>query len=84
MKTDVHATPAPIPVGPLDLFAMLEQAYRRHNLCRACTFTLPERVSRRGDGAWMVIPSATCTEKCRDLLDDLVARYQGTYRLKEA
>jgi hypothetical protein len=84
MKTDVRANPAPIALGPLDLFAVLEQAYRRHNLCHTCTFTLPQRVSRRRDGAWMVIPSSACTQRCRDVLDDLVARYQDAYRLKDA
>ena len=84
MNTNLRS-PEPTPIGPLDLFAVLEQAYRRHNLCRACTFSLPQRVARAGERTgWFVIPSSTCSEKCRDLLDELVSRYQSAYRLREA
>lgn len=68
---------------PEDLFVLLERAFRRKARdCDACLFTLPHWVSADGAGAnWSVIPSAACSDTCRGILEDLVARHQVSYRL---
>jgi hypothetical protein len=83
MKTDVHSTPRRRPIRPTDLFVILEQAFRRHHGCRACTFSLPERLSRDG-GDWIVIPSPSCSDNCSEILEQLVARFRADYRLNDA
>lgn len=86
MKTALTAMRSPILLGPEDLFAVLDQAFRRHKGCRACSFSLPHPVSGRGasDAHWTVIPSETCSDACRDVLEQLIARFQSTHRLKAA
>ena len=68
-----------------DLFVLLERAYRsRARSCAACVFTLPFRIaSRPGMPNWSVIPSAECSETCRGTLEELVAKFQQTYRLAD-
>ena len=86
MKIDVTTSMrSPILLGPEDLFAVLDQAFRRHKGCRACSFSLPHLVSPGGSGSsnWAVIASGTCSDPCRDALEQLIARYQATHRLKE-
>ena len=71
-------------LGASDLFVMLEKEYRkRARGCAACAFTLPYRISRAegAEGAWSVIPTATCSADCRSVLEDLVALFQKSYRL---
>ena len=84
MDTHVKSPRPPIALGREDLFAVLDLAFRRHKGCLACSFSLPEPVVPRDpdDANWTVIPSATCSEDCRDVLDQLIARYQAAYRLK--
>lgn len=84
MDTNLKSPREPIALGRDDLFAVLDQAFRRHRGCRACSFSLPEPVAPRDaqDANWTVIPSAVCSEECRDVLEQLIARYQSTYRLK--
>ena len=86
MDTHIKAVHDTIALGPTDLFAVLDQAYRRHKKCLACSFSLPELVmpgSSAGSN-WTVIPSTSCCDNCRDVLDQLVSRFQSTYRLKDA
>lgn len=67
-----------------DLFVVLERAYRRKvRNCHACKFSLPFRTDVRGvsDANWSVIPSGECCGTCRDILEDLIAEHQATYRL---
>lgn len=84
MDTNLRSPREPVALGREDLFAVLDQAFRRHKGCRACSFSLPEPVVPRDpeDANWTVISSATCSDECRDVLDQLVARFQATYRLK--
>ena len=68
-----------------DLFAVLDRAFRqRSRQCTACTFSLPFRVSPKtaSDANWTIIPSRSCSEWCRLVLEDLVARHQESYRLQ--
>lgn len=67
-----------------DLFVVLEKAYRRKaRNCDACNFSLPFRTEANGayDANWSVIPSSGCCGTCRDILEDLIAEHQATYRL---
>lgn len=73
-----HTLPAP------DLFVVLDRAFRRRTRdCAACAFTLPFHLPNRRAGAanWSVAAAAACSEKCKLILDELVARHQATYRL---
>lgn len=72
------------PLRPADLHVMLERAFRRESRnCVACTFSLPHALSTAG-GDWSVIPSVSCSEACRMILEDLVARYRQVYQLAGA
>lgn len=86
MNTSVKAMRSPILLGPEDLFALLDQAFRRHKGCRACSFSLPHPVvaGDPSEANWTVIPSEACSDSCRDVLEQLIARYQSAYRLKGA
>ena len=69
-----------------DLFVVLEKAYRRRaRNCDACNFSLPFRTDARNpyDTNWSVIPSSGCCGTCRDILEDLIAEHQASYRLAE-
>ena len=71
-------------LGASDLFVLLEKEYRRRARgCATCAFTLPYRIRRNeaGEGAWSVIPTASCSPDCRSVLEDLVALFQKSYRL---
>ena len=72
------------PLKPGDLYVMLERAFRRESRnCVNCSFTLPHALATAGGGDWSVIPSTSCSEACRMILEDLVARYRLIYRLVE-
>ena len=75
----------PQPVGAPDLFVLLERAFRsRTRNCTACVFTLPFQIaSRPGSPNWSVIPCADCSETCRGELEELVAKFQASYRLAD-
>ena len=77
----------PRPIRPQDLFVVLDKAYRRRaRRCGHCGFSLPFPVFRDDDGSpasWSVIPSEQCTPECLDVLDELVASFQKSYRLSE-
>src|SRR5687767_445480 len=66
-----------------ELFAVLEQAFRRRaRECSGCAFTLPFHVARSRAGAnWSVAATAACSEKCRLVLEDLIAEHQAAYEL---
>ena len=72
-------------VGAPDLFVLLERAFRsRARGCAACEFTLPFQIAGRpGTPNWSVIPCADCSDTCRGVLEELVAKYQSTYRLAD-
>jgi hypothetical protein len=84
MNTQSKSTQETIDLGAADLFVLLEQSFRRRKNCHACSFSLPHPVAPKqaSDANWTVIPSETCSDSCRDVLEQLVARYQATYRLK--
>lgn len=70
-----------------DLFVVLEKAYRRRARdCEACNFSLPFRTDSPSayDANWSVIPSSGCCGTCKDILEDLIAEHQATYRLAES
>lgn len=78
LPTKKHSLPAP------DLFVVLDRAFRRRaRECAACAFTLPFRLPNRRSGAanWSVAAAAACSEKCKLILDELVAQHQAAYRL---
>jgi hypothetical protein len=67
-----------------DLFVVLEKAYRKKaRNCDTCNFSLPFRTDSPGacDANWSVIPSSGCCGTCRDILEDLIAEHQISYRL---
>jgi hypothetical protein len=67
-----------------DLFVVLDRAFRRRaRECAGCSFTLPYRLPkcRVGEADWSVAASAACSDKCKLILEELVAQHQGTYRL---
>ena len=67
-----------------DLYVMLERAFRRESRnCKTCSFTLPYELAV-DHGEWSVIPATTCSDDCRQLLEDIVSRFQGKYRLETA
>ena len=69
-----------------DLFVVLEKAYRRRaRNCDSCNFSLPFRTDTRSayEPNWAVIPSGECCGTCRDILEDLIAEHQASYRLAE-
>ena len=71
-------------LAPSDLFVLLERAYRRRARdCEACAFSLPFRTdsAEATHSNWSIIPSSGCCGLCRHILEDVVAEYQGTYRL---
>jgi hypothetical protein len=73
-----NALPAP------DLFVVLDRAFRRRaRECSGCAFTLPFHLPKRRAGAanWSVAAAAACSEKCKLILDELVAQHQSTYEL---
>ena len=73
------------PLKPADLYVMLERAFRRESRnCVDCSFTLPHALATAGKGDWSVIPSTSCSEACRMILEDVVARHRLMYRLAEA
>ena len=78
---------APKRVGASDLFVLLEKAYRRSTPgCTNCVFSIPFRIFRSEagrEGAWSVIPAGECSHDCRAVLDDVVARFQKSYRLDD-
>ena len=70
------------PVSAPDLFVLLERAFRtRSRTCGGCTFSLPYRIFDSPRANWAVIPSHTCSPKCRNILDDLIAEMQRNYAL---
>lgn len=72
------------PLAPADLYVMLERAFRRESRnCVDCSFTLPHALANSGAGDWSVIPSTSCSEACRMILEDVVSRYRQMYRLAE-
>ena len=72
------------PLKSGDLYVMLERAFRRESRnCVHCSFTLPHALATAGGGDWSVIPSPSCSEACRMILEDLVVRYRKMYRLAE-
>jgi hypothetical protein len=74
---------APQAIGSTDLFVLLERAFRRESRnCGGCTFTLPYELAH-DHGDWSVIPGTSCSDECRQLLEDLVSRYRTKYRLAE-
>jgi hypothetical protein len=69
-----------------DLFVVLEKAYRRKaRNCDACNFSLPFRTDARSEyeSNWTVLPSSGCCGTCKDILDDLIATHQASYRLAD-
>ena len=73
----------PNPLKATDLHVMLERALRRETRnCVDCTFSLPYALSTAG-GDWSVIPAAACSDPCRMVLEDLVARFRNQYRLAD-
>lgn len=71
------------PLQATDLYVMLERAFRRESRnCVECSFSLPYAVAPAGD--WSVIPANSCSDDCRMLLDDIVARHRAMYRLAES
>lgn len=68
-----------------DLFVLLERAFRRRARdCEQCAFTLPFLMpARNGDSNWSVVAAAACSERCRLLLDELVAEHQLAYQLAD-
>lgn len=67
-----------------DLFVVLERAYRkRARDCAACAFSLPYRTDSPDtpDANWSIIPSSGCCGQCRNILEDVVAEHQASYRL---
>ena len=67
-----------------DLWVLLERAYRRRARdCAACAFSLPYRTDAAdpAQANWSIIPSSGCCGLCRHILEDVVAEYQGSYRL---
>jgi hypothetical protein len=70
------------PLKPADLHVMLERAFRRESRnCVDCSFTLPHALAGAGGGDWSVIPSNSCSDACRMILEDVVTRYRQMYRL---
>ena len=71
------------PISAADLHVMLERAFRRESRnCHACTFSLHGLQADNGPGDWSVIPAQACSDDCRNILEDLVARYRDQYRLE--
>ena len=67
-----------------DLYVLLERAFhRRSRECGGCAFSLPFRLDGTPETNWAVIPSHTCSPKCEDILHEVVAEMQGSYRLAE-
>ena len=67
-----------------DLFVLLERAFhRRSRECNGCAFSLPFRVEDARGPNWSVIPSHTCSDRCEEILQEVVAEMQGSYRLAE-
>jgi hypothetical protein len=67
-------------VTPTDLFVVLDRAFRRRSRgCRKCDFSLP--FSLPDSNTWTVEPTASCSDFCRLLLNDIVDEYRGAYRL---
>ena len=70
-------------IGSADLFVMLERAFRRESRnCVACNFTIPYELAH-DHGDWSVIAGSSCSDQCRQVLEDLVARYRRKYHLAE-
>ena len=75
---------ASMAVDATDLFVLLERDFRRRTRsCPRCTFSVPFRTD--GDcthGAnWSVISSG-CSPVCESILEDVVAQFQRSYRLR--
>ena len=65
---------------PSDLFVILERAFRRRSRgCKACEFSLPYALP--GADTWSVEPAKSCSSVCRQILEDLVDEYRGSYCL---
>jgi hypothetical protein len=67
----------------VDLFVVLERAYRRRaRNCAACGFSLPFHTDYDGNESnWSIILSSGCCGVCKLILEDLVAEHQASYRL---
>ena len=75
---------ASMALGAPDLFVLLERDFRRRSRsCPRCTFSLPFRTSGGcPHGAnWSVISSG-CSPVCESILEDVVASFQRSYRLR--
>jgi hypothetical protein len=70
-------------LNPSDLFVVLEKAFRRRAPdCRGCTFTIPYAQPAAGsDSEWTVLLTHHCSEKCRAILEEILARARSEYRL---
>ena len=70
-------------VRAADLHVMLERALRRETRnCVECTFSLPYSLAGMGND-WSVIPANSCSDSCRMVLEDLIARFRTKYALAE-
>ena len=70
-----------------DFYVVLERAFRRKTRsCGRCVFSMPFRVGSTAarEANWAVIPSEDCTQRCRDILEDLIADFQRAYRLSDS
>jgi len=67
-----------------DLFVLLDRAFRRKaRECSQCAFTLPFHLPKRSGSRanWSVVAGAACSERCRLILEELVAEHQSAYEL---
>lgn len=85
-RTNPVARKARVALSAADLFVVLEKAFRRRaRECEACAFSIPFFISASGTrGAnWTVVPGAQCTENCRLVLEEIIAKHQSSYRLAD-
>jgi hypothetical protein len=70
------------PLQAADLYVMLERALRRESRnCHACTFSLHAMADSGKHGDWSIISGQSCSDSCRTILEDIVARYRDKYSL---
>jgi len=73
------------PIAAADLYVMLQREFRRRQIsdCSTCYVQWPFRVDRSdGNTAnWEVIVPSSCTNNCREVLNEVVDDFSRRYDL---
>jgi hypothetical protein len=69
-----------------DLFVLLDREFRRRRRreCEGCFVSLPFPVDSQDGGAsdWEMVMPGRCAQGCEEVLEELLAQFQGRYALK--